>query len=213
MELGPTCQPQWPLNRPHRSLTRAAPRMVTQLSPYTAGFHRPRTRLPHLDPLWRREEKVVYTPLPPHRLYVRSAPRCSALHRSPLRPPSPVTDEPPPSCPTGPKEAPHHHAPPAPRTCVIFLREHPTVIFLREHPTVIFLREHPTCGSLLQLFPDSAPSSVSPRSSSPTTSPATSLSMHAAVEWLLRWASLCTKPLIEPPLVQVSSPATPCPTS
>jgi hypothetical protein len=77
------------------------------------------------------------------RLCVRFAPRCSAPHRSPLRPPSPVTDEPPPSCLTGPKEAPHHHAPPAPRTCVIFLHE---------HPTVIFLREYPTCGSLLQLF-------------------------------------------------------------
>jgi hypothetical protein len=74
-------------------------------------------------------------------------PCCSALHRLSLLPPSPAADEPPPSCLTGPKEAPHHHAPPAPRTCS---RRWLTKPGNGSSPRVIFLHEHPTSDSLLQ---------------------------------------------------------------
>jgi hypothetical protein len=91
----------------------------------------------------------------------------SAPHRPPLCPPLPAAIEPPLSCPTGPKEAPHHRAPPAPGTCP---RRRLTKSANGSSPTVVFLREHPTGGSLLWLFPNPATSSAQTRSSSQTTS-------------------------------------------
>jgi hypothetical protein len=83
------------------------------------------------------------------------------------------------SCLTRPKEAPHHHALPALRTCPLrWLAK----LGNGSSPAVIFLREHPTGGSLLWLFLDPADPTVSsapPRSSSPTTYLATSTTPSA----------------------------------
>jgi hypothetical protein len=68
----------------------------------TPGRHHKRPSPILLPPLTVR-------PPPPH---------CSTQHRLSLHPPSPATDELPLSCLTGPKEAPHHRAPPALRTCL-----------------------------------------------------------------------------------------------
>jgi hypothetical protein len=103
---------------------------------------------------------------------------CFALHRPPLHPPSPGTDKQPPSCPTGPKEAPRYHAPHASKTC---MRRQLVKPGNGSSPAVVFLREHSTSGSLLRLFPDPTMSSAPPKSSSPTTSLApstTPLSPH-----------------------------------
>jgi hypothetical protein len=61
------------------------------------------------------EEATAHSafPLPPFG----HAPHCSAPHRPPLRPPSPITNEAAPSCPTRPKGVSRHRAPPAPRAC------------------------------------------------------------------------------------------------
>jgi hypothetical protein len=134
-------------------------------------------------PTWDVTEEVAAHsafPLPPFG----HGPRYSASHQPPLRPPSPITDEPPLSCPTGPKGVPCHYAPPAPRAC-------PQRRLAMGHgisPAVVFLRELLADGSLLRLFPhpiDPAASSVPPRSSSPTTSPAASTTPSAPHRRLL----------------------------
>jgi hypothetical protein len=107
------------------------------------------------------EEAAAHSafPLPPFS----RTPRYSAMHWPSLRPPSPVTDEPPLSCPTGPKGAPRRRAPPAPRA-------YPQRRLAKPghgiSPAVIFLGEHLTGGSFLRLFPhpaDLAPSSAPPK--------------------------------------------------
>jgi hypothetical protein len=93
--------------------------------------------------------------------------------------------QPPPTSPTRLKEVPHHHAPPAPRTCLWRWLAKPGN---RSYPAVVFLCEHPTGGSLLRLFPnyaDPTASSVPQRSSSQTTSLAASTSPSSAHQFLL----------------------------
>jgi hypothetical protein len=104
--LGPTCHPcsRWPCSLSgERSMSVAVGhRRPMWVGPPYRCFGRHRG---HCRPL--------RSSLPPFT----SPPRYSALRRPPLHPSSLATDESPPSCPTGPKEAPRHHAPPTPRVC------------------------------------------------------------------------------------------------
>jgi hypothetical protein len=129
------------------------------------------------------EEAATDSAPPSHNLAL--PPHCSAPHRAQLCQSSPTATEPPLSCPTRPKEAPHHRAPPASRACP----QHQLAKQDNEiPPTIVFLREHLTGGRLLQFFPhpaDPATSSTPPRSSSLTTSPIVSATPLALRRCLL----------------------------
>jgi hypothetical protein len=111
----------------------AAPRRQAPLSlcpDFTIGGHRPFRSPSH---------------------HLTAAPHCSTLHWLQLRPASLATDELPPGCPIGRKEAPRHRTPPAPRTYPWLWLANPSN---ESSPAVIFLYEHPAVGSPLWLFPD-----------------------------------------------------------
>jgi hypothetical protein len=109
----PTCQ------RPVSVLTardgRLIPHAVSARYRWPPVVAAPRGLAPFIPALVITEEAATHCafPLPSFG----RAPRCSAPHWPPLHPPSPIVDEPPASCPTGPKGVPHRRAPLAPRAC------------------------------------------------------------------------------------------------
>jgi hypothetical protein len=210
---GPTCQqPVSVLTTqdgcpvPHAALFLVAT-LIAQRVLGTGGRRSspPHVTYPHTPAPDITEEAATHSDPPSHSL--APPPHSSAPHRPQLLPPSLGADEPPPSYLTGPKEAPRHHAPPAPRACPQHrLAKLGNVI----PPTIIFLYEHLAGHSLLWLFPqpaDPAASSAPPSSSCPTTSPAASATPSAPHHRLFPVSTLATTEA--PPPMSTPFPASP----